>query len=131
MKKKIFFNADQFWFTFPSYSENFSSIGLLWVGAEIFIFDFLKIILQNCPQEPPTQNFWKFLFCQNLIQEKSRTLRVVYLNFFWEHCKKDWGGADLAPPHSAFIGLMVDWIISYWYIQKTMLRTKTVRKTGF
>ena len=101
-KKIFFFNANQFWFTFSSYPENFSSIGLLFLGAEIFIFDFLKMTLQNPPLEPPMKNFWKFLFCQNLPNSDSgkvKNFQGVFTWTFFEKSPKNVRGGRFGPPN--------------------------------
>ena len=112
MKKKNFFNANQFWFTFSSYPENFSSIGLLFLGAEIFIFDFLKMTLQNPPLKPPMKNFWKFLFCQNLPNSNSgkvKNFQGVFTWTFFEKSPKNVRGGPIRPPPSLYRVKSLNW----------------------
>ena len=79
-----------YWSIFNSFSSNseyFSQIEQLFLWAELFIFDFLKLTLQEPPLNPLTQNFEK-IFAESfstLIEEKYKN---GFRGFFCERCEK-------------------------------------------
>ena len=101
MKKKFFQCRSiliHFSFLLWKFQLDRTIIGRGW----IFIFDFLKIILQNCPLEPPHTKFLKISFLPKSDSGKVKNFKGGLLKLFLRKLQKIEVGPIWPPPLSLY-----------------------------